>query len=467
MNKLRKIFAIAILACAATSAFAQLPVEVTGLLKKKRIVPVKLFKVEEGKAVELSTIAPTNTGRFGFLFYPEYEGLYVIGTGVPGSPNDNYKFYFKGGDKIAVTLLDSSYVLTGKLNSKENVVLTQWHDLVFPLEMKAVNFMKTQSTFVDYFPIQEEIVAKSKNFLAGKATGNVKFDKNMQTYMNWDLASYATNFLNTPRSAHPAVEEYSAFYGTLKAQDYAKNTTAIYANPWGNRTLNGLISVNMRQSGTKFLPGLEGLKNNLALVPNDTLKGDLILETAARYKNYSDYKTLMDTYGKYVVTTSQKKKSLDIVTPLLTLKTGQDAYAFSYPDKDGKTVTMASLKGKVVLVDVWATWCGPCRQEIPFLKKLEEEMKGKDVQIISLSTDAVTDKEKWLKMIKDENLGGMQLFAGGPGNEFSQYYKVNTIPRFLVFDKNGKIVSVDSPRPSQPALKALLEQELAKPGSSK
>ncbi|MNL89360.1 hypothetical protein D3C87_2196300 [compost metagenome] len=64
-------------------------------------------------------------------------------------------------------------------------------------------------------------------------------------------------------------------------------------------------------------------------------------------------------------------------------------------------------------------------------------------------------------MIKDENLGGMQLFAG-QNNEFSKYYKVNTIPRFLVFDKKGKIVSIDSARPSDPKLKALLLAEAAK-----
>jgi len=462
MMNLKKTFAIALLSLGALAASAQSPVEITGTLIKKRLSPVKLFKVLEGKAVEISNTTPAENGKFGFIFYPTYEGLYVLGTGTVGSPNDNYKFYFKGGEKLAVNLLDSSYVLTGKLNSKENVVLTQWHDLVFPLEMKAVNFMKVQSTFVDYFPLQEEIVAKTKTFLNGKATGNAKFDASIKKYMAWDLASYATNFINTPRSAHPAVEEYSPFYATLKAEDFAKNTTDVYANPWGNRTLSGLMSLNMRQGGFKYLPGLEGLKTNLSFIPNDTLKGDLVLENASRYKNYADYKALIDAYGKYVITPSQKKRSLDIVTPLLTLKTGEDALAFSYPDKEGKTVTMASLKGKVVLVDVWATWCGPCKAEIPHLKKLEEEMKGKDVQIISLSTDAVTDKDKWLKMIKDENLGGMQLFAGGPGNEFSQYYKVNTIPRFLVFDKKGKIVTVDSPRPSNPELKALLEKELAK-----
>lgn len=459
---LKKSLAIALLSIATLSASAQLPVEITGTLIKKYPTPVKLFKVSEGKVVEISNSTPAKNGKFGFIFYPEYEGLYVVGTGTPGSPNDNYKFYFKGGDKLAVNLLDSSYVLTGKLNSKENTVLTQWHDLVFPLEHKAINFMKTQSTFVDYFPLQEEIVAKTKTFLNGKATGNAKFDKNMQTYMSWDLATYATNLINTPRSAHPAVEEYSPFYATLDAKNFAKNTAQLYAYPWGNRTLNGIMSVNFRQSGFKYVAGLEGVKNNLDFIPNDTLKGDFILDNASRYRSYADYKTLMDAYGKYVLTASQKKRNVDIVTPLLTLKTGENAYDFSYPDKEGKTVTMASLKGKVVLVDVWATWCGPCKAEIPHLKKLEEEMKGKDVAIISLSTDAVADKAKWLKMIQDENLGGTQLFAGGPGNEFSQYYKVNTIPRFLVFDKQGKIVNVDSPRPSEPELKVLLEKELAK-----
>jgi len=463
MMNLKKILTTSLLCgLSAFSAFSQSPVEISGTLVKKRLSPVKLFKVSEGKPVELSSTTPASNGKFGFLFYPEYEGLYILGTGTVGSPNDNYKFYFKGGDKLAVDLLDSSYVLTGKLNSKENIVLTQWHDLVFPLEHRAVNFMKVQSTFVDYFPLQEEIVAKTKNFLAGKATGNANFDKRMPRIMAWDLAAYATNFLNTPRSAHPAVEEYSSFYATLHAQDFAKTTGDVYSMPFGFRTLGGLISVNQRQQGIKYVPGLEGVKNNLNLIPNDTLKGEWVLEAAGRYKTHAEFKTLIGSYGQYILTAAQKKRSLDIETPLLTLKTGEEAYPFSYPDKNGKTVSMASLKGKVILVDVWATWCGPCRQEIPHLKKLEEEMKGKEVAIISLSTDAVTDKEKWLKMIRDENLGGIQLFAGGPGNEFSQYYKVNTIPRFLVFDKQGKIVSVDAPRPSNPELKTLLEKELAK-----
>ena len=100
-------------------------------------------------------------------------------------------------------------------------------------------------------------------------------------------------------------------------------------------------------------------------------------------------------------------------------------------------VSLSDFKGKVVLVDVWATWCGPCRQQIPYLKKLEEEMHGTDVVFGGVSVDESKDKQKWLDFIKTEGLKG-------------------------VFDKKGNIVSVDAPRPSSPELKKMLENELKK-----
>lgn len=284
---IKKIYTIAaLLSLTAGTAYAQAPVVVTGLLKKETGKPVKLFKVEEGRSVEIASSKATPKGNFGFKFYPEYEGFYVIGTGDAGNPGNNYKFYFKGGEQLSLSILDSSYVLTGKLNSRENQVLAQWHDLVMPIEDKSINFMRHNSTFVDFFPQLEEIAAKSGTFLKGKETGNTRFDRAMKQNIAWDMAGYASNFLFTPRSAHPSLEEHSPYYAKLKAQDFAGATRTVYTQPWGMRTLGGVLNLNFMQNKIKFLPGPDGLKNTFNLIPNDTLKGDFLLNKAAESKTF-------------------------------------------------------------------------------------------------------------------------------------------------------------------------------------
>ena len=101
---MKKTLLIFISALSGLAAFAQSPVEIKGSLEKEFLKPVKLFKVVEGNAVEIATSTPQGEGKFGFIFYPQYEGLYALGTGNSGSPNDNYKFYFKSGDKLSVRL---------------------------------------------------------------------------------------------------------------------------------------------------------------------------------------------------------------------------------------------------------------------------------------------------------------------------------------------------------------------------
>ncbi|MOA53389.1 hypothetical protein D3C78_1768440 [compost metagenome] len=92
---------------------------------------------------------------------------------------------------------------------------------------------------------------------------------------------------------------------------------------------------------------------------------------------------------------------------------------------------------------------------------MEEEFRGKDIVFMSVSVDETKDKEKWKKFVEDQGLAGVQLFAGG-WSDITKNYQIKGIPRFMVFDREGKIVSVDSPRPSNPELKQLLEQVLAK-----
>ena len=151
-------------------------------------------------------------------------------------------------------------------------------------------------------------------------------------------------------------------------------------------------------------------------------------------------------------------KKYDIAKKLLK---GNESPKFSYKNIDGVIVSLDDLKGKFVYVDVWATWCSPCRREIPFLKKLEEDFKGKDIAFVSISVDRLKDYDKWKKMVHDKAMKGHQLFADKSWNsDFVQAYQIKGIPTFILIDKEGKIISASAKRPSNPELKKQLEELL-------
>jgi thiol-disulfide isomerase/thioredoxin len=123
--------------------------------------------------------------------------------------------------------------------------------------------------------------------------------------------------------------------------------------------------------------------------------------------------------------------------------------SFDYLNYAGGQTKLEDFKGKYVYVDVWATWCGPCRAEIPFLKKVEEKYQGKNIAFVSISIDKMKDQQKWRAMIKDKKLGGVQVFADNDWNsKFVQDYKITGIPRFILIDPAGNIVKADAARPS-------------------
>jgi thiol-disulfide isomerase/thioredoxin len=134
------------------------------------------------------------------------------------------------------------------------------------------------------------------------------------------------------------------------------------------------------------------------------------------------------------------------------------APAFDYLNFKGGNTKLSDFKGKYVYIDVWATWCGPCRAEIPFLKKVEEKYEGKNIAFVSISIDVQKDLEKWQKFVAEKQLGGVQLFADKDWNsDFIKSFSINSIPRFILIDPTGKVVSADAARPSSPKLQEELD----------
>lgn len=139
-----------------------------------------------------------------------------------------------------------------------------------------------------------------------------------------------------------------------------------------------------------------------------------------------------------------------------TLAAGQPGFDFAGKDLEGNEVKFSDFKGKYVYVDVWATWCGPCIYEIPFLKKLEEDYHGRNIVFISYSID--DDRQAWLDFVPEEELGGVQIIGEDAWQSaMPQYYKVRGVPTFMFFDPEGKIISVKMTRPSNQATRDQFE----------
>jgi len=105
---------------------------------------------------------------------------------------------------------------------------------------------------------------------------------------------------------------------------------------------------------------------------------------------------------------------------------------------DGREVDVSKMNGKVVLIDFWATWCGPCVAEIPNVKKAYDKLHPKGFEIVGISFD--DDKEKLQKFVSKEQMPWPQFFDGkGFGNEFGQQYGINGIPTMWLVDKKGNL----------------------------
>ncbi len=177
------------------------------------------------------------------------------------------------------------------------------------------------------------------------------------------------------------------------------------------------------------------------------------LDTAVVSTARQDIKSTIKSYSGYLG---------DLIALRTNLPKGAPSPVFSnYENHAGGTTSLDELKGKFVYIDVWATWCAPCKYEIPFLKEVEADFHDQNIQFVSVSIDRPKDHEKWVNMVTEKELGGVQLMADNDWqSKWVKDYYINGIPRFILVDPDGNIVSPDAPRPSSPQLRTMLQELL-------
>ncbi|GAA4369194.1 TlpA disulfide reductase family protein [Hymenobacter saemangeumensis] len=132
----------------------------------------------------------------------------------------------------------------------------------------------------------------------------------------------------------------------------------------------------------------------------------------------------------------------DLVKGLKAVAIGAQAPAFTQTTPDGKSVSLADYRGKYVLIDFWASWCGPCRQETPALTKVYNEFKGQKFDVLGVSLDNEKTREKWVQAIQDDKMAWSQVSdLRGWQNEAARLYGVQGIPQNFLVDPDGKIVA--------------------------
>ncbi len=189
-------------------------------------------------------------------------------------------------------------------------------------------------------------------------------------------------------------------------------------------------------------------------VTDTLIKNDLTFKTAQNSITYTS--NLSEYYKKYMgysTNESHKKIITDTYDKLKLTSRGMPSPKFeNYKNYAGGATSLDDLvgHGNYLYIDVWATWCGFCKKEIPLLKRFEQQYHGKGIEFVSINVDTKDKIKKWKETIEEKEMGGVQLFAGDKHEnlQFTQDYLIKGLPRFILIDPDGNIVTANAPRPS-------------------
>ena len=143
-------------------------------------------------------------------------------------------------------------------------------------------------------------------------------------------------------------------------------------------------------------------------------------------------------------TESTIQKAHELKAQYYPVRVGEVASDFEMEDEFGKMVKLSDFRGKMVFIDVWATWCGGCVEGLPYFMALRDQYKDqKDLVLLTISDDGIEAKSRWLKFLKEKKYSGKipHLIINKEKDNFTKDYCITGIPRYILIDKEGKIVN--------------------------
>ncbi len=425
---------------------------------------VFLFRVDKGSFVKTSVIEFDENNEFSIHLDNSQAGLYGI-----GQRDVYYRFYLSPGDKLIVDIADTVVKIRETNNPEIHKHFLGWDNLMLSFGVLDRNL---DATYKDFFPFLEKTLPEADEYLK-KTTSNPGYNNFMKAQTDIDITYWMSRFICMPRSIYPTkAEGYPEIYKTryykkdkfnYPASEIYKCGYAMWTIPVYIKNLYRLDILHFKfdSDGKPLYNEMDPVKE-IECIANDTIKGDIAVNKLT-YKGYNltglAYSDMYEKVGKYLITEEQKQKVKAYEKTINIYASGTPSPDYKFQDINGKIHHLSDLKGKYVYIDIWATWCNPCIGEIPALKKLEKKFKDKNIEFVSISLD--NKKETWQKYIEKNDMNGIQLFAGKGETKFSKYYKYSSIPRFILIDKETKVVMYNAYRPSDERMAKKLESLLA------
>jgi len=235
------------------------------------------------------------------------------------------------------------------------------------------------------------------------------------------------------------------------------NNSALLAN---EEYFNYVRSLMIFKDETDIDENSKALKAIAKLAPGEFKDKMLVWQMRNSIREASSPEEREALVKDYAYSFSNKRFSQNILAlnnTLSHIEKGKQAPAIALMGLDGQPASLVALKGKYLVIDVWATWCGPCKQESPYFEKLAIKYKGQNIQFAAISIDKQIDK--WVLDAKLKSKSVLQLHAND-GDKFSADYDIQGIPRFMLIDDQGNVINAEMPRPSDKTFEQVIRKEL-------
>ncbi len=429
----------------------------SGSIKSDKPIPsVIIFKPPTYDTV---AVIPMVNGKFHGILPNQLEHqIYIVRVG-----NSNLQVFFGGTDSLHL-----EWNITKKNSKSPQVSGTRIAENTFLLENRSdyeLNFLAESASWYNANEFSSQVLAKWKRGMDRiddfKTVDNIK---PASDFIDLRKKLLAVDLLSLTEISYP--KSFAIYYpnDTLKYTprlkelqkviDFNQEELASYQSY--RQYVSTLIQKNAMESESPYIEVLsqsvksEKLRNFLAL--------DAIQKSMAVIRDSARRWVMLQSLLPVI---SDRKIQLSLLEQndrLNKLQRGKKAPDVRAENVRGTDVALGDLANKYLVIDVWATWCGPCKEQDPYFEQFAEQYTSDKVAFISISVDQ--DKDAWRMQAPQKSKQVLQLWAKNGGADFMKEYSIGAIPRFILIDPKGYILSVQLPHPSDPQFEEQLQKEI-------